>query len=122
MAANAQEVSKLAKDLYDRLRVFTNHFSNIGKGLGRAIESYNQGVGSLEARVLLTARKFKELGAIPGAEIDAPETVDKTERALALDEGGLFPEIVDPEIEEQEELEEPAGTLFETRGVAAGGE
>jgi DNA recombination protein RmuC len=119
MAANAQEVSKLAKDLYDRLRVFTNHFSNIGKGLGRAIESYNQGVGSLEARVLFTARKFKELGGIPGGEIEAPETVDKTERALALDEGGLFPEIVAPEGEEQDELEEPAGTLFETRAAGS---
>src|SRR6266850_2710171 len=42
MAANAQEVSKLAKDLYDRLRTFTGHFDDIGRGLDRALESYNK--------------------------------------------------------------------------------
>src|SRR6185295_6823794 len=61
MAASAQEVSKLGKDLYDRLRVFTKHFESIGAGLKRALDSYNDGVGSLEVRVLTTARKFKDL-------------------------------------------------------------
>jgi DNA recombination protein RmuC len=94
MAANAQEVSRLGKDLYDRLRTFTNHFADIGRGLDRAIESYNKGVGSLEARVLVTARKFKERGAIAGDEIEILEPIDKSARALSLDEGGLFPELV----------------------------
>jgi DNA recombination protein RmuC len=96
MAANAQEVSRMGKDLYDRLRIFTNHFGDIGKGLDRALESYNKGVGSLEARVLVTARKFKERGAIGGEEIEILEPVDKSARALSLDEGGLFPELVAP--------------------------
>jgi DNA recombination protein RmuC len=96
MAANAQEVSRLGKDLYDRLRTFTTHFADIGKGLDRALESYNKGVGSLEARVLVTARKFKELGAIGGEEIEILDPVDKSARALSLDEGGLFPELVAP--------------------------
>src|SRR3989442_7593165 len=60
MAGNAQEVSSLAKTLYDRLRVFTNHFADIGHGLDRALDSYNKGLRSLEARVLATASKFKE--------------------------------------------------------------
>jgi DNA recombination protein RmuC len=97
MAANAQEVSRLGKDLYDRLRTFTNHFGDIGKGLDRALESYNKGVGSLEARVLVTARKFKERGAIGGEEIEVLEPIDKSTRALSLDEGGLFPELVSAE-------------------------
>ncbi|MDX6405693.1 MAG: recombination protein RmuC [Blastocatellia bacterium] len=97
MAANAQEVSRLGKDLYDRLRTFTNHFADIGKGLDRALESYNKGVGSLEARVLVTARKFKERGAIGGEEIEVLEPIDKSTRALSLDEGGLFPELVSAE-------------------------
>src|SRR5260221_3371100 len=97
MAANAQEVSKLGKDLYDRLRKFTEHFSDIGKNLDRALESYNKGVGSLEARVLVTARKFKERGAIAGEEIEVLEPIDKSTRALSLDEGGLFPELVGAE-------------------------
>src|SRR5882672_4828332 len=97
MAANSQEVSKLAKDLYDRLRKFTEYFSDIGRNLDRALESYNKGVGSLEARVLVTARKFKERGAITGEEIEILEPIDKSARALSLDEGGLFPELITAE-------------------------
>ena len=100
MAANAQEVSHLAKDLYDRLRTFTGHFADIGKGLDRALDSYNKGVGSLEARVLVTARKFKERGAIAGEEIETLEPLDKIARPLSLDEGGLFPELVAGEEDE----------------------
>jgi len=103
MAANAQEVSKLAKDLYDRLRTFTNYFADIGRGLDRALESYNKGVGSLEARVLVTARKFKERGAIAGEEIETLEPIDKAARALSLDEGGLFPDLVAGEADPEEE-------------------
>ena len=94
MAENAEEVGRLGKDLYDRLRTFTTHFADIGRGLDRALESYNKGVGSLEARVLVTARKFKERGAIAGEEIEQMEPIDKSTRALSLDEGGLFPELV----------------------------
>ena len=92
MADNAQEVSNLAKTLYDRLRVFTSHFDEIGKNLDRALESYNRGVRSLESRVLVTARRFKERGAIAGEEIEILEPIDKAARALSRDEGGLFPE------------------------------
>src|SRR5687767_15794 len=92
MAENAQEVSDLAKTLYDRLRVFTNHFDDIGRNLDRALEAYNKGVRSLETRVLVTARRFKERGAIAGEEIETLEPIDKAARPLSLDEGGLFPE------------------------------
>jgi DNA recombination protein RmuC len=92
MAENAQEVSNLAKTLYDRLRVFTNHFDDIGRNLDRALDAYNKGVRSLESRVLVTARRFKERGAIAGEEIEMLEPVDKAARPLSRDEGGLFPE------------------------------
>jgi len=94
MAENAKEVSELGKTLYDRLRVFTNHFANIGKGIERALDSYNQGVGSFEGRVLRTARKFKERGALSGEDIEILEPIDKAIRSLSLDEGGLFPDLV----------------------------
>jgi DNA recombination protein RmuC len=94
MANNAQEVSDLAKTLYARLRVFTNHFDEIGRGLDKALDAYNKGVRSLEARVLVTARKFKERGAIAGDDIETLEPIDKAARALSLDEGGLFPDVV----------------------------
>src|SRR5262245_13568636 len=92
MADNAQEVSNLAKTLYDRLRVFTNHFDDIGRNLDRALDAYNKGVRSLESRVLVTARRFKERGAIGGREIEILEPVDKPARSLSRDDGGLFPE------------------------------
>src|SRR4029078_12891859 len=92
MAENAQEVSNLAKTLYDRLRVFTNHFDDIGRNLDRALDAYNKGVRSLETRVLVTARRFKERGAIAGDEIELLEPIDKAARPLSRDEGGLFPE------------------------------
>jgi len=92
MAENAHEVSNLAKTLYDRLRVFTNHFDDIGRNLDRALDAYNKGVRSLETRVLVTARRFKERGAISGEEIDTLEPIDKATRPLSFDDGGLFPE------------------------------
>src|SRR6476620_588544 len=105
MANNAQEVSTLARTLYDRLRVFTSHFDDIGRGLDRALDAYNKGVRSLEARVLVTARKFKERGAITGDEIETLERIDKAARPLSLDEGGLFPDVVAAETETPEEDE-----------------
>ncbi|MGZ8842491.1 MAG: DNA recombination protein RmuC, partial [Pyrinomonadaceae bacterium] len=117
MAANAHEVSRLGKDLYDRLRIFTGYFADIGKGLDRALESYNKGVGSLEARVLVTARKFKERGAIAGEEIELQEPIDKSTRALSLDEGGLFPELV---AEQTDPEEDDAFPLLNSRKMAAG--
>ena len=92
MAENAHEVSNLAKSLYDRLRVFTNHFDDIGRNLDRALDAYNKGVRSLETRVLVAARRFKERGAIAGEEIETLEPIDKAARPLSFDDGGLFPE------------------------------
>src|ERR1041384_4550283 len=103
MADNAQEVGKLGKELYDRMRTFVSYFADIGRNLDRALESYNKGVGSLEARVLVTARKFKERGAIAGEDIETIEPVDKSARTLSLDEGGLFPELVAAEPEPDED-------------------
>ncbi|HXD34113.1 MAG TPA: DNA recombination protein RmuC [Pyrinomonadaceae bacterium] len=118
MAENAQEVSNLGKTLYDRLRVFTSYFADIGKGLDRALESYNRGVGSLEARVLVTARKFKERGAIAGDDIETLEPIDKNARALSLDEGGLFPDLVAGETVEIED--DDAFPLLNVRSKGAG--
>jgi DNA recombination protein RmuC len=114
MAENAKEVSELGKTLYDRLRVFTNHFAEIGRGLDRALDSYNRGVGSLEGRVLRTARKFKERGAIAGEDIEILEPLDKAARLLSLDEGGLFPDLVAAEAEAPEEDSLP---LLNAKGV-----
>ena len=117
MATNAEEVSNLAKTLYDRLRVFTNHFDDIGRNLDRALDSYNKGVRSLEARVLVTARKFKERGAIAGEEVETLEPIDKAALPFNLDEGGLFPDLVAADTEENGEEELP---LLKSQGATAG--
>jgi len=62
LARNAQQISALGKELHDRLRLLAGHITSVGTGLDRAVESYNKAVGSLERRVLVSARKFAELG------------------------------------------------------------
>lgn len=82
VAENAQLISELGRELYDRMRVLADHLGNMGKGLGRATEAYNKAVGSLEARVLPAVRRFKELGAATAEDIAVVEPVEATPRSL----------------------------------------
>jgi hypothetical protein len=86
MAENSQAISELGKQLYDRIRTFVGHFESVGGALGRAVDSYNKATGSLESRVLPSARRFKDLGAATGEEIVEIEPVDESPRALAIPE------------------------------------
>jgi len=85
---NAKAISELGKSLYERLRTFAGHLAGMGRNLGQSVDAYNKAVGSLELRVLPAARRFKEMGAAGGDEIETLELVDKVTRgvdALAVD-------------------------------------
>jgi DNA recombination protein RmuC len=78
---NAKAISELGKSLYERLRTFAGHLGAMGRNLGQSVEAYNKAVGSLELRVLPAARRFKEMGAAGGDEIESLEIVDKVTRS-----------------------------------------
>jgi DNA recombination protein RmuC len=64
MAENARLVKDLGTDLYDRLRVLGGHFAKMHRSLSSTVEAFNDAVGSLESRVLVTARRFPELSVV----------------------------------------------------------
>jgi DNA recombination protein RmuC len=63
IADNVREMSELGRELHARLGVMASHLLKLGKSLGSATEDYNSAIASFESRVLVSARKFKELGA-----------------------------------------------------------
>ncbi len=83
---NAERIRDLGIELYDRLRTTAAHLDTLRRSLAKTVESYNAAVGSLESRVLPTARKLNDLGAASGGEIAALEPVDITPRALVAPE------------------------------------
>lgn len=85
LARNAHEISILGKELHERLRKLAAHITAVGTNLDRAVEAYNQAVGSLENRVLVSARKFAELGASVAEDIPALEPIETTARALSFE-------------------------------------
>jgi DNA recombination protein RmuC len=85
LARNAQQISTLGKELHDRLRTLGSHFEQVGRGLDKAVESYNKAVGSLENRVMVSARKFTELGASVSDEIAEIKQIETTTRTLSLE-------------------------------------
>jgi len=85
LARNAQQISVLGKELHDRLRKLAGHITGVGTSLDRAVEAYNQAVGSLENRVLVSARKFAELGAAVAEDIPELAPIETTSRALSFE-------------------------------------
>lgn len=87
LTENAEEIRRLAADLYGRLTAFVGHLNKLGRQLSSSVEHYNRAIGSLERKVLPGARKFVELGIRPKKEIEPLETLESLPREL--------PEITD---------------------------
>lgn len=87
LAENAQQISRLGQELYDRLRVLAEHINKVGRGLQTATSSYNKAIASMESRVIVSARKFKELGSSTSAELPEVEPLEVMPRQLELGSG-----------------------------------
>ncbi len=83
LAENAQKISELGRVLYERVQTMSEHFGRVGSSLKGAVENYNKAVGSLESRVLVSARELRKLKVSDAAnEIEGPAQVEVIPRAL----------------------------------------
>ncbi len=85
VSRNARDIAAAGRELHDRIRVFGRHMADIGRSLKQAVERYNSGVGSLEGRVLPSARRFEALGAA-GSDLPALDLVETEPRSLQAPE------------------------------------
>nr|BFE63344.1 DNA recombination protein RmuC [Dactylosporangium thailandense] len=92
LTTNALAVHQTGRELYARLSTMGDHLAKVGTSLSTAVTSYNRAVGSLEARVLVSARRLAELGA-SGDALPTPPQVEATPRQLQA------PELVEDEYE-----------------------
>jgi len=93
LSQNARAVFDLGRELHSRIAGLGRNVDQLGRSLTKAVQAYNQTVGSLESRVLVSARRLSQLGVVD-AELTAPATVDEVARGLAAAE--LAPELGAP--------------------------
>lgn len=93
--ARAEEVQRLGQELHSRLGTVAGHLDKVGRALGTAVTSYNQAIGSLEGRVLVSARRFTDL-AVTNDELPAPRQVESAPRALSAPELAALEEVATP--------------------------
>ena len=108
VADKAREIHDLGRDLHERLSTMSGHLDRLGRSLTAAVSAYNRTVGSLENRVLVSARRFSELG-VGGQPIETPAPVVDAARPLSAAE--LLEAVAEPrpELPELDEPREPPG-------------
>ena len=133
LADSAAEVFALGRELYDRLGTMGGHFDRIGRSLASTVRAYNDALGSLESRVMVTARRFrdlsvtdKELGALtaieaPARNVTTPELIEDAARATPMIGRGLpeMDELVRPEPTLDEVAEATTVTPLPNKGRMA---
>jgi DNA recombination protein RmuC len=103
LARNADEIQSLGKELYSRVSKMTEYLDTLRTRLDSTVKAFNDTVGSYETRVLVTARKFKELGATSGTEIEPLQSIDTAPRILhSANLLGLPEDIIEAETVEKD--------------------
>jgi DNA recombination protein RmuC len=96
LTENAERISALGRELYDRIATVADHWGRVGKNLGEAVGAYNDSVASMERRVLVSARKFRDLKVAPEdkeirdlnpvealpRDVQAPELLGRDDRLI----------------------------------------
>ena len=82
LAENAQMIATLGAELYTRLVKVVDHVGKVGRGLRVSVDAYNDAVGSMESRLLVQARKFREFAAPAEPELDTLQPVDRQVRSV----------------------------------------
>ena len=86
VAKNAEEIGRLGRELYERIARVAESFEHVGTALDAAVRAYNEGVGSLEARLLVTARRLNAQGVQPAREVGSLSPVDVVPRTVQAGE------------------------------------
>lgn len=93
LAERTREIHQLGRDLYARLGTVGRHLDKLGRSLKSSVESYNSAVGSLESRVLVTARHFSDVAELD-EPLEAPRPVEEAPRPLTAIE--LLDAVAEP--------------------------
>ncbi len=83
MAKNAQEVSKLGSELFDRISNFATHLSKVGGGINSALSAYNKAIGTFDTRILSSARKLKDMH-VTDKTIEPPTLLEGAPRTIGV--------------------------------------
>lgn len=86
VAESSAEVARLGRELHQRVGIFAEHLAKVGGAIDRAARSYNEAVGSLESRVLVTTRKLADHGVAPPGPLSPPASVDTAVRPITAAE------------------------------------
>jgi len=128
LAENARAISDLGAELYKRVADMAGHLTKLGKNLGMAAKSYNDAIGTLETRVLVTTRKFRDLGAAgAAADVEPLAPIETATRALqatelcADDDSVILPLSQSQRLDEGHTSVESAGAIVK-KPLSAGDE
>lgn len=102
LSENARAVFDLGRELYERLSGLGRHVDRMGRSLSNAVAAYNQTVGSLESRVLVSARRLNDLGVVDG-ELPGPEPITEPTRVLSAPELAAPPADDTPLLRDEQE-------------------